>query len=93
MADAASYHTFEIAVPPGVATVTVRMTADSDLDMAARVDGIIDSYADDGNWDHRDVTTSPGAEFSISARGSTIYVDVFNALGAGVMGAYTLEVR
>lgn len=91
--DAASYHTFEISVPPGVATVTVRMIADADLDMAARVGGAIDTYTDDGNWDHRDVSTRPSAEFSISAPGSTIYVDVFNALGAGVSGAYTLEVR
>jgi dipeptidyl aminopeptidase/acylaminoacyl peptidase len=91
--DAASFHTFVVDVPAGTESVTLRMTADLDLDMAARIGGEIDHYAADGNWHYRDVTTSPNVEFTIRSPETRIWVDVFNLLGAGVTGSYTLEVR
>lgn len=92
-AEAAPYHTYFVDLPPGTHTVTIRMTADIDLDLAAKLGGEIDSYTDAGNWDVRDVTTATSAELVIPNAQGRLYIDVFNALGAGAVGSYTLDVR
>ena len=91
----AIWHAYRVTVPPGTAGITIRMDANADLDMAAKFGSPIDSYQDKpfGDWDYRDITLNEFAEFVITdPDAGTWYIDVFNALGAGNSGTYTLVV-
>ncbi|MBS3933647.1 MAG: trypsin-like peptidase domain-containing protein [Truepera sp.] len=97
MADSASFHTYYVEVPAGVAQLTITMSADIDLDLAVKFGSEIISYADreeGGDWLYRDNSATPGAQFSIpNPQPGRWYIDVFNALGPGQTGRYTLSVR
>ena len=91
--ETAPFHTYWVDVPAGTGQIVIRMSADQDLDIAAKAGAEIDTYTDQGNWDWIDTSTATGAELVIPNPAGRIYIDVFNALGAGVAGTYTLTVH
>ena len=91
--ETAPFHTYWVDAPAGTAQIVIQLSADQDLDIAAKAGAEIDTYTDQGNWDWIDTSTSTGAELVIPNPSGRIYIDVFNALGAGVTGTYTLRVH
>lgn len=93
----ASYHTYYVDVPPGTAQLTIAMNADIDLDLAVKFGSEIVSYAErdaGGDWLYRDQSVNPSAAFTISnPQPGRWYIDVYNTLGPGRTGRYTLSVR
>jgi serine protease Do len=90
---AASYHTYIVNVPAGVSTLTIRMDASDDLDMAVKFGSEIFTYEDGGDFDFINNELDNFAEFVISnPQPGFWYVDVFNALGPSVTPSYTLNV-
>jgi TPR repeat protein len=93
---ASSFHTYFADVPPGTGRLTIRLTADVDLDLAAKHGAEITSYAsvsDGGDWDHLDRSAEAGATFTIDdPEPGRWYVDVVNGRGPRVTGAYLLEI-
>ncbi len=97
VAEAVSYHTYFVEVPAGTQQLVISMSADADLDLAAKFGSEIASYlnqADGGDWTERDNSTSTGAEFVLeNPQAGRWYIDVYNALGATVTGGYSLSIR
>lgn len=88
-----NYHTYTVEVPAGTATLVIEMKADFDLDAAVRYGSQITTYADDGDWDQRDLSDAHGARFVIAQPApGTYYVDVMNLYNGGA-GTYTLSAR
>lgn len=89
----AQYQTYRVDVPAGTPRLVIEMSADGDLDLAAKFGAEIDSYASDGNYDYIDESDAPGGRFVIDApRAGTWYIDVFNQLD-GTSASYTLLVH
>ena len=79
--DTAQYQTYRVEVPAGTPKLTIEMSADGDLDLAAKFGAEIDTYADDGNYDYIDATDANDGSFVIlNPRAGTWYVDVFNQI-------------
>jgi serine protease Do len=88
-----NFHTYSIEVPTGTATLTIALTGDADIDMAAKYGGEIQSWGEDGDWEYRDITETAGATFEISLpTPGTWYVDVIYYYDTGVAN-YSLSVR
>jgi len=93
VADQINYHTYSIEVPAGTPTLTIALTADADVDMAAKFGSEIQTWANEGDWEYRDLTEASGATFEISLpTPGTWYVDVIYYYETGTAN-YTLEVR
>jgi hypothetical protein len=91
--DGAEYHTYRVEVPAGTPQLVIEMSADGDLDLAAKYGGEIDSYRDDGNWDYLDDAEAASARFVIpNPTPGAWYIDVFNQLD-GTTASYTLLVE
>ena len=92
--NAAIWHTYILTVLAGTNSITIRMDANEDLDMAAKYGSEIQSYDPvTGDYDFIDVSLAQSAEFIIvNPQVGDWYIDVFNALGAGTSGNYTLLV-
>ncbi len=90
-----SYHTYFVDVAPGTQTLTVRMNADADFDLAVKFGSEIMSYADEengGDWTQRDNTLSGSALLVVDApEAGRWYIDVYN-VGTDP-GTYALTVR
>ncbi len=88
-----NYHTYRVDVPAGKETLIIELMADSDLDIAVKYGSDITSFADDGDWEYRDITEAHGARFEISLpTPGTWYIDVIYYYPTGT-GNYTLSVR
>jgi serine protease Do len=89
-----SYHTYVVAVPGGTPRLTIRMNADVDMDLAVKYGSDINSWTDDGDWQYRDNSLEPKAEFMIvNPQEGPWFIDVINFLGPSVTGSYTLTVE
>ncbi len=87
------YQTYRVRVPEGATSLTIEMSADGDLDLAAKYGSEIQSYADDGDWDYLDVTEATDGTFRIETPHAGVwYVDVFNQVD-DTTASYTLKVR
>ena len=93
--DLPRYHTYYVDVPAGTSQITISMTADVDLDLAVRLGAEITSLADKsdgGDWDYRDESAEPRAEFVIaSPQPGRWFIDVFTRYE--FTGSYRLSVR
>jgi serine protease Do len=88
-----NFHTYSIEVPTGTPTLTIALTGDADIDMAAKFGGEIQSWGDDGDWEYRDITETAGATFEISLpTPGTWYVDVIYYYDTGTAN-YSLSVQ
>ncbi len=89
------YHTYFVDVAPGTQTLSVRMNADADFDLAVKFGSEIMSYADEddgGDWTQRDNTLSGSALLTVDAPDAgRWYIDVYNA--GSDPGTYTLTAR
>jgi len=75
--DRMNFHTYTITVPTGTPTLTVMLDSDYDLDLALKYGSPIETWADEGDWDYRDITEGPGGAFTISLPTPGVwYVDV-----------------
>src|SRR5690606_27556117 len=63
VAEQINYHTHSIEVPTGTPTLTISLSADADVDIAAKFGAEIQSWADEGDWEYRDITEVNGATF------------------------------
>lgn len=94
VAEGDAFHTYWLDIPAGVATWTISLESDVDLDLALKFGSEIASYydhADGGDWDYRDVATDNPTTFIIeNPTAGRWYVDVFTLLSAGTQGAYRL---
>jgi hypothetical protein len=94
---AASYHTYYVDVPAGTASLVISMSANQDLDLAAKFGSEIASYGEQseaGDWTYQDKSESNSAEFTIeNPLAGRWYIDVFSYHGPSVVGKYTLTVR
>lgn len=88
-----NFHTYTIEVPPGTPTLTITLTGDADVDLAAKFGSEISSWADGADWEYRDITEEKGASFVISLpTPGTWYVDVIYYYETGVAN-YSLSAR
>ena len=91
--DGANYHTYGVVVPAGTPSLTIQLAADFDLDMAVKFGSHIQTWADDGDWELRDISDAYGATFTIpNPRAGTWYVDVIYFYDQGSV-SYDLNVR
>jgi serine protease Do len=91
--DAAQYQTYRVSVPAGTPQLVIEMSADGDLDVAAKYGAEIDSYADDGNWDYMDGAEAHDARLVIpNPTAGTWYIDVFNQLDK-TSATYTMLIQ
>jgi len=94
VAEGDAFHTYWLDIPAGVATWTISLESDVDLDLALKFGSEIASYydhADGGDWDYRDVATDNPTTFIIeNPTAGRWYMDVFTLLSAGTQGAYRL---
>ena len=80
--EAWAFHTYRIEVPPGAALLSVQLKGDADLDLFLKYGSEIASYAEDGDWQYRDIGVAHEATLSIRApRAGVWYVDVAWAVG------------
>jgi hypothetical protein len=90
-----AYHTYWIDVPAGLASWTLTLDADIDLDIAVKFGSEITTYvepAEGGDWDYRDIDTrNPTTVVIERPQAGRWYVDVFNALQPGARGNYRLS--
>lgn len=92
MADAVNYHTYTFQVPSGTEKIVIDLAADFDLDIAVKYGSEVTTWADDGDWEYRDITETYGGKFEISLPTPGVwYVDVINFYDGGVTG-YSLSV-
>ncbi len=88
-----NFHSYTVTVPPGTPTLTVMLDSDHDLDLAIKYGSPIDTWADEGDWDYRDITEGPGGAFTISLPTPGVwYVDVIMFYEQGQTG-YVLSAR
>lgn len=91
--DGANFHTYVVEVPAGTLTLVIELNADADVDLAAKYGSDITSWADDGDWEYRDITEASGARFEIAMpTPGTWYIDVIDYYDSGVAN-YSLSVR
>lgn len=91
--DGINYHTYAVVVPEGTAQVTIDLKADFDVDLAIKFGSDIQSWADTGDWDYRDVTEDYGGAFAITnPRPGLWYVDVIYYYEEGSVN-YQLQIR
>lgn len=91
-ADNVNYHTYTIEVPAGTEKLVIELTGDFDVDIAVKYGSEITTWADDGDWEYRDISETYGGKFEISLPTPGIwYVDVINFYDGGVTG-YSLSV-
>jgi hypothetical protein len=94
---AVAYHTYVVEVPAGLARLVLELDADIDLDLAVKYGADIQSYGpreQGGDWDHLDAgEANPTVVVVEAPAAGPWYVDVIHALGAGSIGAYTLQVH
>lgn len=60
-----NYHSYTVTVPTGTAKLTILLDSDDDLDIAVKYGSPIESWADEGDWDYRDLSEGPGGAFEI----------------------------
>lgn len=90
---AASYHTYVLEVPPGTSQVGMRLLATAELKLAIKHGAEITSYSDDGDWHDREVSSGNRKELILqNPEAGLWYIDVYNPLGSGALGSYTLTV-
>ena len=91
-----SYHTYILDVPVGTKQITVYLSANEDLDLAAKYREAITNYGDQidgGDWNYRDISSEPETDLLIlNPKAGQWYIDVYNALKDEVVGAYTLNI-
>ena len=93
VAEAINFHTYSVEVAPGTEKLTFALTADGDVDLAAKFGTEIANWGEEGDWEYRDITEANGATFSISLpTPGTWYVDVMYFYEGGVVN-YSLDVR
>lgn len=92
-AGSVNFHTYGVQVPEGATSVTIDLRADFDVDIAVKYGSDIQTWADNGDWDYRDITEAYGGSFTINnPRPGTWYVDVIYYYEQG--GAlYELTIR
>jgi len=90
-----SFHTYRIDVAPGTTTLTIRMQADADLDLFLKFGSEIATYAEDGDWEYRDIELTNDATLSLRApQAGTWFVDVAWAVGdPSALARYELSVE
>jgi hypothetical protein len=77
-----AFHTYRIDVAPGTSTLTIRLQADADLDLFLKFGSEIATYAEDGDWQYRDIEVTNDATLSLRApQAGTWFVDVAWAVG------------
>ncbi|MFO7546143.1 MAG: hypothetical protein R6W77_11700 [Trueperaceae bacterium] len=95
VSDGVAYHTYWVDVPAGLASWTLTLDADIDLDIALKFGSEITTYverAEGGDWDYRDIDTrNPTTVVIERPQAGRWYVDVFNALQTGTRGSYRLS--
>jgi hypothetical protein len=80
--DAWAFHTYRIDVAPGTNTLTIRLQADADLDLFLKFGSEIATYAEDGDWQYRDIEITNDATLSLRGpQPGTWFVDVAWAVG------------
>jgi len=89
------YHTYTVAVPPGLASLTITVDGKgNDLDLAARFGAEITSYRakeDGGDWDYLDLSANPNPRFAYNnPPAGTLYIDLINVITKP--SAYTVSV-
>jgi len=89
------YHTYTVAVPAGLAGLTISVDGKgSDLDLAVRFGAEITSYRskeEGGDWDYLDLSANPNPSFTYSnPPAGTLYIDVINVITQP--SAYTVNV-
>lgn len=91
--DYINFHTYTITVPSGTPSLTIMLDSDHDLDMAIKYGSPVDSWADEADWDYRDLTEAPGGAFTITQPTAGVwYVDVIQYY-EGEATNYTLSAR
>jgi hypothetical protein len=90
-----AFHTYRIDVAPGTATLTIRLQADADLDLFLKFGSEIATYADDGDWQYRDIEITNDATLSLRGpQAGTWFVDVAWAVGdPSALSRYELSVE
>jgi hypothetical protein len=90
-----AFHTYRIDVAPGTATLTIRLQADADLDLFLKFGSEIATYADDGDWQYRDIEVTNDATLSLRApQAGAWFVDVAWAVGdPSARASYELSVE
>jgi hypothetical protein len=90
-----AFHTYRISVPPGTNTLTIRLQADADLDLFLKFGSEIATYAEDGDWEFRDIEVTNDATLSLRAPSAgTWFVDVAWAVGdPSALASYELSVE
>ncbi len=92
LADAVNYHTYTFQVPAGTEKVVIELAGEFDVDIAVKYGSMITTWADDGDWEYRDLTEAYGGRFEIALPTPGVwYVDVINFYDGGVTG-YSLSV-
>lgn len=90
-AEVATYHTYYVDVPAGTPSLTIRMEADMDLDLAAKFGSEIQDYDEDADYIDQEVENS--AFFVIeNPQPGRWYIDVIN-YWTDELGSYTLSVK
>ncbi|HET9026395.1 MAG TPA: serine protease [Trueperaceae bacterium] len=75
--DYINFHTYTVTVPAGTPSLTILLDSDHDLDIAVKYGSPVESWADDADWDYRDLTEAPGGAFTIALPTPGVwYVDV-----------------
>lgn len=89
----ANFHTYTLQVPAGTPSLVIELKGDADVDLAAKFGSDITSWADDGDWEYRDITEASGARFEIALpTPGTWYIDVIHYFESGAVN-YSLTVR
>ena len=90
-----AFHTYRIDVAPGTNTLTIRLQADADLDLFLKFGSEIATYAEDGDWEYRDIELTNDATLSLRApQAGTWFVDVAWAVGdPSALARYELSVE
>ncbi len=92
-AEGINYHTYGVVIPEGTQQVTIDLKADFDVDIAIKFGADVTSWADDGDWDYRNVTEEYGGAFAITnPRPGIWYVDVIYYYEEGSAN-YQLNIR
>ncbi len=90
--DAVNYHTYTFHVPAGTEKIVIDLSADFDVDIAVKYGSDVTTWADDGDWEYRDISETYGGKFEISLPTPGVwYVDVINFYEGGVT-SYSLSV-
>ncbi|MDZ7705456.1 MAG: serine protease [Trueperaceae bacterium] len=91
--DGATYHTYIVDVPAGLASLDISLEGDGDIDLAVKAGSEILSYRprdEGGDWDYLDFSPDPSPTYRYdNPPAGPIYIDVVNLLDTSL--GYTLS--